>query len=150
MEYALIKNNKVENVIVADPDFIALIAPEWDHIDALDTLHEQGLGVGIGWHWDETNGFTPPENNNDSDNDAPVVRHISVGSFYDRFGAEKYAILSSTDPLVQALIKDTSVRKFIDLDRLDLLQGLQIVQSKGFAVDPQVIVSAPIQPDERP
>lgn len=80
----------------------------------------------------------------------PEPRHITVGALYDRFGAEKYNILASTDPVVQALVKDVSVRKFIDLDRPDLLQGLQLVQSKGFAIDPQAIVSAPIQSDERP
>ncbi len=52
MEYALIKAAKVENVIVADPEFVALIRPNWDHIEALDTVQEQGLGVGIGWGWD--------------------------------------------------------------------------------------------------
>lgn len=146
MEYALIKNGKVENVIVADPDFIALIAPELDHIEALDTLHEQGLGVGIGWCWNAQDGFIRPP----APEPVPEKRHITVGALYDRFGVEKYAVLASTDPVVQALIKDVSARKFIDLDRPDLLQGLQLVQSKGFAIDPQAIVSAPIQSNERP
>lgn len=51
MEYALIKVAKVENVIVADAEFVASILPDWDHIEALDTVQEQGLGVGIGWGW---------------------------------------------------------------------------------------------------
>ena len=59
MDYALIKNTVVENVIVADQAFIDSIASEWDHIEPLDTLHEQGLGVGIGWTY--VNGeFFPP------------------------------------------------------------------------------------------
>lgn len=55
--YALISGGAVRNVIVADADFIGSIAPEWDHIEALDTLHEQGLG--IGWGWDGENFIAP-------------------------------------------------------------------------------------------
>lgn len=80
----------------------------------------------------------------------PPPRHISVGAFFDRFGAAKWAVLSSTDPLVQAVVRDASVRQFIDLDRPDLLQGLVMVQSRGFDIDLQAIVSAEIQPSERP
>lgn len=80
----------------------------------------------------------------------PTNRHITVGAFFDRFGAQKWAILASTDAMVQALIADASVRKFIDLDRPDLLHALQMVQGRGFEIDPQAIVSAPIQPGERP
>lgn len=81
---------------------------------------------------------------------APVQRHITVGAFFDRFGAAKWSVLASTDPLVQAMVRDASVRTFIDLDRPDLLQGLVMVQSMGFDIDPQAIVSAEIQPSERP
>ena len=80
----------------------------------------------------------------------PEPRHITVGAFFDRFGAAKLSLLASPDLTVQALIKDASVRKFIDLDRPDLLQALQLVQSLGFAIDAEQIVNAPIQPSERP
>ena len=59
MQYALIKNTLVENVIEADLEFIDSIADQWDHIEPLDTLHEQGLGVGINWTF-ENGEFTPP------------------------------------------------------------------------------------------
>ncbi len=112
MQYALIKNNIVENVIVADEDFIASIADQWDHVEALDTLLEQGLGVGIGWTWDgEFHAPPQPE--------VPIIpelRYISVGSFFDRFGVNKWPILADTNPIVQALIKDCSVRKYINLN----------------------------------
>jgi hypothetical protein len=54
MEYALIKNGRIEQIIVADADFIQHIASQWDHI-------AQAAGVcAIGWGWD--NGFVqPPE-----------------------------------------------------------------------------------------
>lgn len=70
MQYALIKTDntdpaglgRVHNVIVADAEFIEHITPDWDHIEALDTLHEQGLGVGIGWGYDLAAGefIAPP------------------------------------------------------------------------------------------
>lgn len=67
---------------------------------------------------------------------------MHVGPFYDRFGAFKLAILSSADPLVQAVIKDTAVRKYIDLvgRRAELLQVIDLLQSKGFAVSAAAIL----------
>ena len=69
MLYALIKTEsaalgRVMNVILADAEFIETIQADWDHIEALDTLHEQGLGAGIGWCYDLATGEfidpTPP------------------------------------------------------------------------------------------
>ncbi|GAB2836675.1 hypothetical protein GCM10027276_44180 [Comamonas piscis] len=54
MDYALIKNGLVENVIVADADFAALIAPDWDAVEPLAS------GAGIGWSWNADDGFAPP------------------------------------------------------------------------------------------
>lgn len=72
----------------------------------------------------------------------PEDWYINVGPFYDRFGAYKLGILASTDPLVQAVIKDSSVRQYIDLKgrRAELLQAIGLLQSKGFAVDAQAIL----------
>ena len=72
----------------------------------------------------------------------PAQWRIHVGPFFDRFGAFKIPILASTDPLVQALIKDATVRKYIDLHgrRDELLQMIGILQSKGFAVDAVAIL----------
>src|SRR5450830_1458334 len=57
MQYALIKSGstglgRVHNVIVADAEFI----------EHMDTLHELGLGVGIGWGYDLAAGefIAPP------------------------------------------------------------------------------------------
>lgn len=80
----------------------------------------------------------------------PEPRHIYVGAFFDRFGAQKYPILASPDLMVQALIKDCTVRTFIDLDRADLPVGLQMIVSAGFAIDPKAVLTAPIQDNERP
>lgn len=67
----------------------------------------------------------------------PDEWRIYVGPFFDRFGPWKLAILSSTDAMVQAVIKDCSVRKYIHLyeRRAELLQVIGLLQSKGFAVD---------------
>lgn len=48
IRYALIKNGIVENVIVADADFIATITHQFDHCELLDTPDEQKV-TGVGW-----------------------------------------------------------------------------------------------------
>ena len=80
----------------------------------------------------------------------PEPRHISVGAFFDRFGAQKYPILASPDLMVQSLIKDCTVRTFIDLDRADLPMGLQMLVQAGFTIDPEAVLTAPILDNERP
>lgn len=79
-----------------------------------------------------------------------AARHISVGALYDRFGPAKWGILADTSPLVQAVIKDASVRSYIDLDNPDLPAGLAIIQAAGHTIDAESIVNAPIGPGERP
>ena len=71
---------------------------------------------------------------------------IYVGAFFDRFGASKLGILSSDDAMIQAAIKDCSVRKYIDLKarRDELAQTLGYVATKGFALDiPAVLDTEP-------
>ena len=75
---------------------------------------------------------------------------ISVGAFFDRFGAEKWSILSSSNTSVQALIKDASVRQFIDLQRADLPSGIDMIIAAGFQIDKQAILNTPRQPGEEP
>jgi hypothetical protein len=72
--------------------------------------------------------------------------HINVGPFYDRFGAYKLPILASADPLVQAVIKDTTVRKYIDLKgrRAELSQALGLLRAKGFPVTDAAVLD--VQP----
>lgn len=79
-----------------------------------------------------------------------VPQHISVGAFYDRFGPAKWAILSDESPQVRAVVRDASVRKYIDLGNADLPAGLAILQAAGHAIDPAAILDAPIQPRELP
>lgn len=78
------------------------------------------------------------------------TRRITVGSFFDRFAAHKWPILADTNPVVQALIKDCSVRKHINLDDPQLPAGLGLLVEAGHAIDVQAIVTAPVQDGERP
>lgn len=80
----------------------------------------------------------------------PAPRRITVGAFFDRFGALKWAILASTNAGVQAVIKDCSVRNYIDLDNPDLPAGLAIVVTAGHAIDPAAVINGVIQEKERP
>lgn len=77
-------------------------------------------------------------------------RLISVGAFFDRFGPLKWAILADTAPTVQAVVRDASVRKFIDLANPDLPAGLQIIVTAGHPISPASIISAAIEPEEMP
>lgn len=122
MRYEILDNGLVVNTIVASSEFMVVQYPEGNYREV-----------------DEPEPVQTPE-----------LRHISVGAFYDRFGAAKYAILADTNPMVQALIKDVSVRQYIDLDRADLPVGLQMLVDAGHAIDVDAVVSAPIQPEERP
>ena len=80
----------------------------------------------------------------------PLPRHITVGAFFDRFGPFKWAILADTNPQVQAVVKDASVRSYIDLDDADLPAGLALLQSAGHAIDAEAIIGASVQPNEQP
>lgn len=60
---------------------------------------------------------------------------IDIGPFYDRFGAAKMAVLTSTDAGVKAILADLSIRKWIDLKRPDVAQALAYVGTIVPAVD---------------
>lgn len=77
-------------------------------------------------------------------------RHISVGAFFDRFGALKLQILRDQNYDCKAVVMDASVRKYIDLDNPELPAGLAILQAAGHDIDPDAILDAPIQPHELP
>ena len=76
---------------------------------------------------------------------------IYVGAFFDRFGEQKIAILSSEDAVVQALIKDASVRQYIGLRerRDELAQMIGVLVAKGFALDAAAILDTEPTEDER-
>jgi len=72
---------------------------------------------------------------------------IDVGPFFDRFGAAKMAVLTSTDAGVRAILSDLQVRKWIDLQREDVFLGLQYVGSEVPAVTAEMqeaILTTPV------
>lgn len=83
---------------------------------------------------------------------APVWEwYIDIGPFFDRFGAAKMAVLTSPDAGVQAILKDTQVRKWLDLKLPELTQSVQYVASKVEAVTPEIvdsILNTPVSENE--
>lgn len=49
---------------------------------------------------------------------------LDVGTFFDRFAGAKMAVLTSAHPVAQAVIRDASVRKWIDLRKPDVAAGI--------------------------
>lgn len=153
MEYALIKSGTVQNVIVADEAFIATIAPEWDHIERIDTPAERALGVGIGWGWDGSV-FVAPEQAASEPQPVPAQPWewlIDIGPFFDRFGAAKMAVLTSADAGVQAILKDVQIRKWLDLKLPELAQSVAYVGTKVPAVTAELqtaILTTAVAPAE--
>lgn len=56
---------------------------------------------------------------------------IDIGPFFDRFGASKMAVLTSSDVVVKAIVEDLKVRKWVDLRRTDVSQGIDLLILKG-------------------
>lgn len=83
----------------------------------------------------------------------PALWRIDVGSFFDRFGDAKLAILASENTIVKAMITDASVRKYISLiERKDeLTQMLGLLQSlvPGVSLDVAAILETEPTDEER-
>lgn len=54
---------------------------------------------------------------------------IDLGPFYDRFGQAMPAVLASVHPAVTVALKNISVRKWIDLQRQDVADGLAAISA---------------------
>lgn len=121
MRYEILQNGTAVNTIIASPEFMA-------ENFAAGTYRAAEVQAA----------------------DAKEPRRITVGAFYDRFGAAKWGILADASPLVQAVIKDSAVRSYIDLDNPELPAGLAILQSAGHTIDVDGIVKATVLPNERP
>lgn len=81
----------------------------------------------------------------------PTAWLIDIGPFFDRFGAAKMAVLTSADAGVKAILADTQVRKWIDLQRADVAQSIAYIASVVAAVTPALqtaILTTPVTPDE--
>lgn len=110
----------VDSIILASAEFAEAHCPgRWDLDDVQDTVKPAA------WEW-----------------------FIDIGPFMDRFGAQKIAILSSVDAVVQAIINDMQPRKWIDLKRPDVAQALDLILSKGFPIDKAAILETPVSAEE--
>ena len=155
MLYALIKGNSVANVIVADADFIGLISHDWDHIEPLDTLHEQGLGVGIGWVWDGAQ-FVGPAHESPAQ---LTERKVSNKAFLSRFTDDEaididLASIGATREAaaVRRYLSKVNAAQHIDLADEETRKGVQALEAAGLLQPGRAlaILDAPIQPKELP
>lgn len=70
---------------------------------------------------------------------------IDIGPFFDRFGAVKMAVLTSTNATVMGLVKDVQTRKWVDLKRADVAQAIDLIISTPIAgIDKNAILNTPV------
>ena len=115
----------VDNTIVADEMFMLEHYPEGNYRQAPDTPNQVSAPA---WEW-----------------------LIDIGSFFDRFGAAKMAVLTNSDVGVQAIVKDTQVRKWLDLKLPELASAVAYVGTKVPGVTPELqqsILNTPVEEKE--
>lgn len=133
MYYAQLTNSVVTSVTQTHSSL-----PESPNLVQIDSYDTSLLG-----HSYDGEAFHAPE-------PMPEPRHISVGAFYDRFGPAKWAILADTTPGVVAVIRDSSVRAYIDLKHPQLPGGLAIIEAAGHVFDAAAVINDPVLESERP
>ena len=132
MRYALIENNKVKSVILADEEFVSNMTETYQHIEALDN-HPLGGKISAGWGWDPS-GFTEPP----APPVAPVERKVTRLAFLNRFtDAEAIALdLASIGTTIEAAsirryMQKVNAATFIDLARDDTITGVRQLETVG-------------------
>lgn len=122
MIYEILKDGSVVNTIVADPEFMLEHYPDGNYREVVEP--PAPAPAAPPWEW-----------------------LIDIGPFFDRFGAAKMAVLTSADPGVQAIIKDTQIRKWLDLKLPELAQSVAYVGTKVPAVTAELqdaILNTPV------
>ena len=115
-------------------------------IDSPDMIAIESLDASLLGHTYAAGVFTPPAPATD-----PCAYLIDLGPFYDRFGAAKMAVLTSTDAGVKAIIADLNIRKWVDLQRADVASGLAYVGGVVPSVDAALrtaILATPVTAEE--
>lgn len=157
MIYALIKNNTVENIIVADEAFVSSLSGQYDHIEALDTPEEQKV-AGPGWLYDpETGKFSEPEF------EIPEVLptwKITKLAFKNRFQKSKWIaakIASQSDPILADFFETFELSTWIDLQRQDTIESVQFLTQASIpesfrltAEEYTAVIEVPARPEEIP
>lgn len=152
MHYALIESGLVVNVIVAEADFIGELPGQW--VPAGD--------AGIGWSYTDGR-FAPPAFATEA---PPADWRITRLAFRKRFAlAEKAALeLASLDDAtapraeraqaaaLRAYLKDVDAAQYIDLADPDTVAGVRALEASQLlaAGRADVILTTPVQPEERP
>ena len=125
MRIEIMDGDTVTNTIIATPEFAEQLHPgKWRLAEVQDV---------------------EPEAVN------PVEWLIDIGPFFDRFGAAKMAVLTSPDPGVQAILKDTQIRKWLDLKLPEVAQSVVYIGTKVPAVTTELqdtILNTPVAPAE--
>ena len=115
----------VENTIVADAEFMQDNYPEGNYRLVPDTPVQDPSQP---WEW-----------------------FIDIGPFFDRFGSAKMAVLTSSDAGVQAILKDTQVRKWLDLKLPEIASAVAYIGTKVPEVTPELqqsILNTPVEEKE--
>jgi hypothetical protein len=155
-------NNLLSLVLLNDANTVTEVRKVWYVGQLLTAMHTFApTDVDVGWLFDaETKSFAPP----------PPPRWISRLAFMDRLGDTFIAIQLASEPptrgadetdaafegrrqLAAALRADlakTNSSKYIDLDRPDVLAGLQKLEAVGLLAAGRAlqIVTDPILPQE--
>lgn len=131
MRIATIENNVVTNIILGDQSFVDSLTGVFVIVDEIT--------CNIGDYWNGVS-FAPPAPPPEAP--PPVWEHyIDIGPFFDRFGVAKMQVLLSTDPMVQAILRDVQVRKWVDLTREDVATALAYISSIIPALTPEIIAN---------
>ena len=124
--YEILNNEDVSNVILADENFM---------------LENYPLG-----NYREVPNVPAPEPT------APIWQwYIDIGPFFDRFKTAKMAVLTSSDVGVQAILKDTQVRQWIDLKHPDVAYSIAYIGTKVPALTAELqsaILNTPVAETE--
>jgi len=141
MQYALIKNNVVENIAVGDEDWATAIASDWQFVvDVTDMVSLPGLN----WTYNGST-FTAPVYIPDPIVPVDINWKITKFAFRSRFTlSEKVAIeLASLDnptgtqeqrtrsAMVRTIQKDVDAATYIDLKNQDTRTGVQALETAG-------------------
>lgn len=126
MNYALIKNGVVENIIVADEAFVSTLSG-YDHIEALDTPEEQKV-AGPGWLYDAGTGVfsEPPVPQNDT-------WKITKLAFKTRFPRQKWMAAKAAaevSPEMADFFETFNLATYIDLQREDTIADVSYLKNE--------------------
>ena len=115
----------IENTIVADEQFMLDNYSEGNYRQVPNTSDQVPAPA---WEW-----------------------FIDIGPFFDRFGTAKMAVLTSSDVGVQAIIKDTQVRKWLDLKLPEIASAVAYIGTKVPALTAELqqsILNTPVEEKE--